>query len=256
MKKHDLICGVMLVLLVAATQPVEGQDNSPKPAVDSKPTDQAMKILSGMTQFIEATPAFSVKGNAGGELMMNNGQLVEYGTTFTATFLRPAKFYLSLGSRDGSEATMVFDGETITVASSVNGLHIYDTTPQQGDVTESLDLLSRESGSSRELAYFLTEQLTTSLTSLQGGFSLGKSSIDGVLCDHLALRSDTRDGQVWIERGDEPMPRRILITHRNKPGKPRFWVQFGEWDLSPELSDSTFKYTPPDGAEKFDYFSE
>jgi hypothetical protein len=256
MKKHDLICGVMLVLLVAATQPVEGQDNSPKPAVDSKPTDQALKILSGMTQFIEATPAFSVKGNAGGELMMNNSQLIEYGTTFTATFLRPAKFYLSLGSRDGSEATMVFDGETITVASSVNGLHIYDTTPQQGDVTESLDLLSRESGSSRELAYFLTEQLTTSLTSLQSGFSLGKSSIDGVLCDHLALRSDARDGQVWIERGDEPMPRRILITHRNKPAKPRFWVQFDEWDLSPEFSDSMFKYTPPEGAEKFDYFSE
>jgi hypothetical protein len=73
MKKHDLICGVMLVLLVAATHHVEGQDNSPGPAVDSKPTDNALKILSGSTQFIEATPAFSVKGNAGGELMMNNG---------------------------------------------------------------------------------------------------------------------------------------------------------------------------------------
>jgi hypothetical protein len=257
MKKHDLICGAMLVILLAATHPVEGQDNSPEPAVDSKPTDNVLKTLSGSTQFIEATPAFSVKGNAGGELMMNNGQLIEYGTTFTATFLRPAKLYLSLSSRDGSEGTMVFDGETITVASSVNGLHIYDTTPQQGDVTESLDLLSRESGGSRELAYFLTEQLTTALTtSLQSGISLGKSTIDGVLCDHLALRSDTKDLQVWIDRGDEPIPRRILITHRNKPAKPRFWIQFDEWDLSPEFSESVFKYTPPDGAEKFDYFSE
>ena len=256
MKKHDLICGVMMVLLVAATHTVEGQDNSPEPAVDLKPTDKSLKILSGMTQFIESTPAFSVKGNAGGELMMNNGQLIEYGTNVTATFLRPAKLYLRLNSRDGSKTTMVFDGETITAATSINDQHIYDTTPQQGDVNDSLALLSRESGGSRELVYFLTEQMTKSLSTIQTVFSLGKSTIDGILCDHLAMRSDTRDGQVWIERGDNPTPWRILITHREKPGMPRFWLQFDEWDFSPELSESTFKYTPPEGAVKFRYFSE
>ena len=74
MKKHDLICGVMLVLLLAATHHVEGQDNSPEPAVDSKHTDNTLKILSGMTQFIEATPAFSAKGNFGGDSILENGQ--------------------------------------------------------------------------------------------------------------------------------------------------------------------------------------
>ena len=92
---------------------------------------------------------------------------------------------------------------------------------------------------------------------MRTGFYVGKSIIGGVLCDHLAVRTDTRDGQVWIERGDEPTPWRIAITHREKPAQPRFWVQFDEWDFSPEFSESTFKYTPPEGAAvKFRYFSE
>jgi len=257
MKKRNFIFGVMLVLSVAATHHAQGQDNAPEPVVDSIPADSALKILSRSTRFIEAAPAFSAKGDAGGELILKNGQLVEYGTTFTTIFVRPQKYFLRLSSRDGSESTMVFDGETITVASYVNGQHLYDTTPQRGDVNESLDQLSREAGSSRELAYFLTEQMTQTLVeTLQSSFLLGKSTIDGILCDHLAIRSDTRDGQVWVERGDEPVPWRILITHRDKPGLPRFWVQFNEWNLEPEVADSTFSYTPPEGATKFDYFSE
>jgi hypothetical protein len=256
MKKRDLICGVMLVLLVAATHHVEGRENSPESAVDSILTDSALKILSESTQFIEAAAAFSTKGNFGGDLILENGQIVEHGSSFTVVFSRPAKLYMHLNSRDGNEATMFFDGETITVASIYDGRHIYDTAPQPGDANESLDFMVSQTGGPRELNFFLTEQMTSSLSRLRTGVLLGKSTIGGVLCDHLAVRSDTRDGQIWVERGDEPRPWRILITHREEPAQPRFWVQFDEWDFSPEVSESTFKYTPPEGAVRFRYFNE
>lgn len=256
MKKRDLICGVMSVLLLAATHHAEARDNSLGPAVDSKQTADALKIFSRSTQFIEATKAFSTRGNFAGELILENGQLVEHGSTFTAVFSRPAKLYLRMNSWDGNEATMFFDGETITVTSIFDGRHIYDTTPQPGDVNESLDFMVSQTGGPRELEYFLTEQMTSSLNRMRTGVLLGKSTIGGVLCDHLAVRSDTRDGQVWVERGDEPKPWRILITHREEPAQPRFWIQFDEWDFSPEFSESTFKYTPPEGAVKFRYFNE
>lgn len=245
---------LVLALSVAATHPVEGQDNSPDSTVASIQTGKALKLLTRSTQFIEAAPAFLVKGNAGGELWTDSGQLIEYGTTFTVLFVRPSKLLLQLNARDGTQTTMIFDGETITVASYIGGKHLYDTTPQQGDVNESLDFVTTYSGGSREMAHFLTDQLTQSLNEVQTGLSLGKSTIDGVVCDHLALRSDTRDGQIWIARGDEPTLRRLLITHREKPAQPRFWVQFEEWDLSPEISEPNFIYSPPEGAVKFDYF--
>jgi len=85
---------------------------------------------------------------------------------------------------------------------------------------------------------------------------VGKSAITGISCDHLAIRSDTKDGQAWISRGDEPVPWRILITHREEPMQPRFWAQFDEWDFSPEISESTFRFTPSEDAVKFHYFQD
>jgi len=80
--------------------------------------------------------------------------------------------------------------------------------------------------------------------------------IAGVSCDHLALRGEVEDLQVWITRGDEPVPRRIVITHREIDGQPRFWAQFIEWDLSPGLADTTFTFSPPEGAKRVDFFAD
>jgi len=236
--------------------PTGSQDRSPEPTAESKNTENVLKILSRSTRFIEATPAFVIKGNTGGELILENGQLVEYGTSFTAIFKRPSQLRLLLNSRDGSETTMIFDGEIITVVSNFEGQHVYDTAAQPGDVDESLNFMSDQTGSSRELEYFLSREWTMSLNRVRSGISLGKSAIEGVWCDHLAIRSDTKDGQVWIARGDEPVPWRILITNREDPLQPRFWIQFDEWDFSPNFSESTFRFTPPEDAVKFRYFQD
>jgi hypothetical protein len=256
MKNRNFIYGMVMALFAITTLSVEGRDDLPESAAESKWTADALKILTGSTQFIEALPAFSASGNAGGELYVKNDQLVEYGTSFKVTFVRPEKLYLYMSARDGIETTLIFDGETITAATHTEGQHIYDTTPQPGDVNESLDFVTRHSGAPREMAYFLTKQLTRSLSSVQTGLSLGKSTIDGIVCDHLALRSESRDGQIWITRGEEPTPRRILITYRNRPAQPRLWIQFDEWDSSPELSESIFSYIPPEGAKQVDYFQD
>ncbi len=50
---------------------------------------------------------------------------------------------------------------------------------------------------------------------MKSGYRVGESIIDGVLCDHLPLRNEKLDVQVWIEKGHEPAPRRIVITTKN-----------------------------------------
>jgi hypothetical protein len=141
MNRRSLICGVMLVLSLAATHPVASQNNSLEPTAESKIPENVLKILSGSTRFIETAPVFMVKGKSGGELLLNNGQLVEYGTTFTAIFKRPSQLNLQLSTRGGSRTTMIFDGETITVASVSQGKLLYDTVPQPGNVDDSLSFM-------------------------------------------------------------------------------------------------------------------
>jgi hypothetical protein len=76
---------------------------------------------------------------------------------------------------------------------------------------------------------------------------IGTSRIDGVECDHLAIRQTEVDWQVWIEKGDKPLPLRLVITTKTQPTHPQFMTTI-RWDLSPTIDDNMFSFTPPKDA--------
>jgi hypothetical protein len=41
-----------------------------------------------------------------------------------------------------------------------------------------------------------------------------------------------------------------VITYKNAEGQPQFWAQLSDWNLSPDVPDSLFVFTPPEGASK------
>jgi hypothetical protein len=179
--------------------------------------------------------------------------VLEFGSQLTLAIQRPSKAIGRFDSRDGDSSTTVLDGEAIWVYSAKE--NIYDTTRQPGDIDASLDFLAKQLGAPRQLRDFFSKDLTASLGSaVESGYYVGESMISGVLCDHLALRSEKEDVQVWIARGAEPVPRRIVITYRQIEGQPQFWAQFTEWDFSPELPDTTFTFSPPEGAKRIRFF--
>ena len=215
----------------------------------------ALDILTRMTDFISGEPAFSLVSDTGHEVMQKNGQLIEFGSRLTLTIQRPSQAIGRFDSRDGDISTTVLDGEAIWVYSAKENM--YDTTRQPGDIDATLDFLAKQLGVPRQLRDFFSKDLTASLGSaVKSGYYVGKSMISGVLCDHLALRSEKEDVQVWIARGDEPVPRRIVITYREIEGQPQFWAQFTEWDFSPELSATTFTFSPPEGAKRIHFFTD
>lgn len=225
----------------------------PATTEESVLSEDAAKILARMTDFISAAQAFTLVSDTGHEVMHKNGQLIEFGSRLTLTIQRPSQAIGRFDSRDGDSSTTVLDGEAIWVYSAKE--NIYDTTSQPGDIDASLDFLAKQLGVPRQLRDFFSKDLTASLGgAVQSGYYVGESTISGVTCDHLALRSEKEDVQVWIARGDEPVPRRIVITYREIEGQPQFWAQFTEWDSSPELSDTTFTFFPPEDAKRVRFF--
>jgi hypothetical protein len=55
--------------------------------------------------------------------------------------------------------------------------------------------------------------------------------------------------QMWVDT-KTGLPSRITITYEHEAGQPQFRARFEDWDLSPRVSDSTFAFDPPKGAEK------
>ena len=217
----------------------------------------ASEILARMTDFISAAPAFSMVSDTGNEVTQKNGHVLEFGSRLTVTIQRPSKGIGRFESRDGDISIIVLDGKTLSVYVAKEGIYAYDATRQPGDIDSSLEFLAKQMGTPRQLRDFFSKDLTASMGSaVKSGYYVGESTISGVLCDHLALRGDKEDVQVWITRGDEPVPRRIVITYRELEGQPQFWAQFIEWDFSPELSDTTFTFSPPEGAKRIRFFPD
>jgi hypothetical protein len=218
-------------------------------------SEDAAKIMARMTEFIAAAPAFSLASDTGREVRQSNGHVLEFGSQLTLAIQRPSRAIGRFDSRDGDSSTTVLDGSAIWVYSAKE--NIYDTKRQLGDIDSSLDILANQLGAPRQLFDFFSTDLTASLAAaVKSGYYVGESMISGVLCDHLALRGEKQDVQVWIAQGDEPVPRRIVITYRLLEGQPQFWVQFTDWNFSPELSDTTFTFSPPEGATRIRFFSD
>jgi len=209
----------------------------------------ASEILARMTEFISAAPVFTLVSDTGYEVLQKNGHMLEFGSQLTLAIQRPSNAIGRFDARDGTSATIVFDGSDILVYNTKE--NVYYTTRQPGDIDTSLDLLAKQFAVPLQLVNFFSKDLKTSLgKAVKSGHYVGASMISGVICDHLALRSEKQDVQVWIARNEQPVPRRIMITYKQIEGQPRYWVQFNEWDFSPELSDATFKFSPPESAKR------
>jgi hypothetical protein len=80
-----------------------------------------------------------------------------------------------------------------------------------------------------------------------------ENTLNGVATDHVALRGDTADLQLWIARTGDPLPQRLVITYRLEEGQPQFAANFSGWNLSPDVSDSVFTFTPAEGAQEIPF---
>jgi hypothetical protein len=216
---------------------------------------EASEILLRMADFVSAAPAFTLLGETGHEVLQKNGQVLEFGSQFSLVIQRPSNALGRFNSRDGDSSITVLDGSAIWVYIAKE--NVYDTMPQPGDIDTSLDILARQMGIPRQLGDFLSADPAKSLLSaIKSGYYVGESMISGVMCDHLAMRSEREDVQVWIAQGDKPVPRRIVITQRQIEGQPQFWAQFSEWNFSTGLSDSSFIFSPPEGARRIHFISD
>jgi hypothetical protein len=67
--------------------------------------------------------------------------------------------------------------------------------------------------------------------------------------EHFAVRSAEVDMQIWIAKGPEPLPRRVVITYKNSPGQPEFRADLYDWKIAPQDA-AAFAFVPPAGAEQ------
>jgi hypothetical protein len=181
--------------------------------------------------------------------VQESGQKIEFGETLQMVLRRPDRLRADTTKRDGSKNGFVFDGKNLTVFHPQE--NVYAAVARLGSVDEAIAYYVHDLGMRFPLAGLLSSHLAQDLSEqVRVADYVETSSIAGVPCDHLALRGDDADMQVWIAQGQQPLPRRVVITYRHADGRPQFWAQFSDWNLAPEAPDVLFAFTPPTGAAK------
>jgi hypothetical protein len=228
---------VTLVLLLAAGLP---QTAVAQPAEVSP---QAAKLLKASTDFLACQQQFSVDTESSIEVVLASGQKIQFDHTARVSVERPNKFR---AERTGDLVDQVFyyDGETLTLHNPVGNYYARIAAPGTLEealdfMREKLDIVAPASDLLYKNAYDILMQEVTS------GFVVGKGTVDGVRCDHLAFRAPHVDWQIWIEEGDRPLVRKLVITTRDKLNAPQFTVVTKNWNLEPEFSAATFSFAPP-----------
>ena len=91
---------------------------------------------------------------------------------------------------------------------------------------------------------------TMAMENVRTGRYLGIHHVQDVKCHHLAFRQEGLDWQIWIEDGDKPVPRKLVITYKELPGRPQFVALLGKWDMAAIASDDLFVFKTPEGVKK------
>ena len=76
---------------------------------------------------------------------------------------------------------------------------------------------------------------------LTGAFLVGPATIDGVLTNQYAFRQGEVDWSVWIEQGERPLPRKLMIVDRSQAEQPAYVARLA-WTLSPTFAGDAFTF--------------
>ena len=80
---------------------------------------------------------------------------------------------------------------------------------------------------------------------------IGRGVIDGVECEHLAFRNFDTDWQLWVEVGDKPIPRKMVITSKTMNNAPQYTLRVKSWKtgVEPQPMPSSSSRRPGEQAD-------
>jgi hypothetical protein len=233
----------LAIVLAAIAAPAAAQPAAPPPVVEPA----AVAALTSMATYLRTLKTFQVEAATATDEVLEDGQLVKYNGTTNIVAQFPNRLLANVSS-DRNERQYVYDGKTFTLLARRVGY--YATVPAPPTVRELADVLSDKYDIEVPLAdVFLWGAPGWNSASITGAMDVGPGEVGGTTCEHYAFRQEGADWQIWIQKGDFPLPRKLVITTTTDPARPQHTAVY-TWNLAPSVNDAAFTFTPPAGANK------
>lgn len=234
----------------AAAASADATSTETASAVEEKVDPAALSALETMSRYLGTVKTFEVRTTSTIDEVLETGQKVQFDSGATYRVRRPNAFRIETSS-DRRVRNFYYDGKTFTMYSPRMSVFTQvDAPPTIGEVIGKLE-------DEYDVKLPLTDLFTwadspaESAKVLTSALYVGPAKIRNIECDQYAFRQPDVDWQVWIQRGDTPLPRKVVITTRDDAAQPQYTVYL-DWNLTPKFDDATFAFTPPKDTYKIE----
>jgi hypothetical protein len=248
MKKRVATVGLTVAAVIWGVA-FAGSSQQETPKIEPK----AEQYLKAMSSYLAGLHTYSFQVEEFLDEAQSDGQKLQLSNQRHMSVSRPDKIF---GESEGDTANSQFyyDGKTVTVFD--RGQKTYAVEKVPGTIDGMLDDLHERFETDQPLADFLFADPYKEFTeNVRSGEYVGLHYVGKVKCHHLAFRQKTVDWQIWIDAGDEPLPRKLVITFKQQADQPQFTALIHRWDVNPKLGNEMFQFQPPEGLRKVDFLN-
>jgi hypothetical protein len=243
MTSKILIAASITALSLCGSSPAHAQSSTAGPAIDR----DAMAALDKMGAYLRSLNAFQIRSITATDEVGDDGQKIQSDGVVDLLIQRPDRLRAEITS-DAQHRMFFYDGKTFSIwARRVN---YYATAPAPPTLAELSDRLYDKYGIDLPLAdlfYWGSEKSDSSR--IRSATNVGPSQVDGVSCQHYAFRQEGLDWQLWVQNGDYPLPRKLVLTTTSDEARPQYTTVMS-WNLAPAFDGEAFTFVPPPDAHK------
>src|SRR3982751_1231826 len=208
----------------------------------------AIDALKSMSAYLTKATTLAFTSHGSLDVVTGDGQRIQLDGTTQYKVRRPG-FVIDYVS-DIKSRRFIYDGKNFTVYSPKLGF--YATVAAPATNREMLDTVYKKFGIALPLEDLLRwgdGSSAARVKAVKSAYAIGTATIDGVATDHYAYREADVDWEVWIQRGDQPLPRKLVIVDRTDPSRPTFMARLN-WQVNPTFTDADFTFVPDANAKR------
>jgi hypothetical protein len=245
MFRYSVSIGCFLLVGLVTGKPVACKALEP----DLDP--DALSILKATASVITGAQTFSFRVRVGRDRQATNDQLLTYFNEDRVTVSRPDKLRIDVDG-EHHDVQFFFDGKQATLFEPEHKLYVAE--PAQTTIDVMLQALEKQGVSFPMNDLLRSDPYDSLVKGLQSAYVVGRVNIDGKTFVHLVFTEASADWQLWVEPGDKPLPRGIVIVYKTEPGMPRITMDFSDWNLNAHPPEEMFNFTKPDDAYQIQFF--
>jgi hypothetical protein len=192
--------------------------------------DTALAELKRMSAFLGTVKAGQVTIRDESDEILSTGQKVKVESKRILAVRVPDRMAVDY-SADGVTRRTVYDGRTITVIDNEKNLYAQQAMP--ATLEQTAEVMATKYGMALPAAELLRPGLMTKLEpQIRSAQILGPQSVDGTSCQMVTFSMDWADVQIWIQTGEQALPRRVIISYKKIPSTPKYVMNFSDWKLA------------------------